>query len=716
MDNQLLVDSLSKSLISWYHIPPECSVYYVTGSTPEFENDTRYDVIVVLEEVEKSNQPIEYIKKCKEHLNALGRLFLAVNNRFALKYFCGDRDPYTGSNFDGIEGYKQGLSNQEEVFKGRCYSKAEWKEMLEAAGIDTHKFYSVFQDLKKPCLIYADGFMPNEDLSSRLFPLYNCPETIFLEEREIYDAVAKNDMLHQMAEAYLIECSFGGQLSDVLQVTSSMERGEENALFTVIHASGRVEKRAIYQKGKARILQLSQHSRELSNNGIQVVEHEIVDDAYIMPYIKDEIGQVYLKRILREDQQLFLKELDHFRDLIMKSSQIVKDDAGNGEGVILENGYMDMVPLNSFHKEGTFVFFDQEFKVPNLPANVLLWRMIATMYYGDKQMNSMLPMDVLLERYDLKRNLTKWQEIEWSFLSQLRNENQLKNFYKKYCPDVNIIFSNRRRMNYSEDNYQKLFVDIFYNTDSRKILLFGSGAYAKHFLSAYRFDCSVDALIDNDPNKWGTKLNGIPIVSPDSLRDLPDDSYKVIICVKNYKPIMQQLDALGVTGYSIYEKGREYPRRHCVREIETDRKKSSPKKYHVGYVAGAFDMFHIGHVNLLRKAKEQCDYLIVGVLSDQGIYNLKKKYPIIPAEDRVAVIQACKYADLVEELPVDKMGILDAYETYHFDVQFSGNDHANDPVWLSEQAYLRERGSDIVFFDYTQKVSSSMLREKIKGD
>ena len=140
------------------------------------------------------------------------------------------------------------------------------------------------------------------------------------------------------------------------------------------------------------------------------------------------------------------------------------------------------------------------------------------------------------------------------------------------------------------------------------------------------------------------------------------------------------------------------------------------KPYRLGYCAGAFDMFHIGHLNLLRRAKERCDYLIVGVMSDERMYDLKKKYPVIPCNERMQVVAGCRYVDQVEELPADRAGIMDAYNMFHFDCMFSGDDHADDPGWLAERERLREHGSDIVFVSYTKETSSSAIREKMKKD
>ena len=103
------------------------------------------------------------------------------------------------------------------------------------------------------------------------------------------------------------------------------------------------------------------------------------------------------------------------------------------------------------------------------------------------------------------------------------------------------------------------------------------------------------------------------------------------------------------------------------------------KKYKIGYTTGVFDMFHIGHLNILRRAKEQCDYLIVGVSTDELVEHDKNKTPIISFEDRMKIVEAIKYVD--EVVPQCDKNKFAAWEKYHFHKMFVGSDWKGTTQW-----------------------------------
>ena len=131
------------------------------------------------------------------------------------------------------------------------------------------------------------------------------------------------------------------------------------------------------------------------------------------------------------------------------------------------------------------------------------------------------------------------------------------------------------------------------------------------------------------------------------------------------------------------------------------------RRVKIGYLSGTFDLFHIGHLNLLRRAKKQCDYLIVGVHPDASH---KGKQTFIPFEERKAIVSACRYVDrVVDSCPEDS----DAWDKYHYDKLFVGSDYKGTERFIRYEKYFADKNVQIVYFDYTKGTSSTQIRNSI---
>ncbi len=774
MHEEEIIRNLPKALINWYAFEPGEKALFVSGgdeacevlcevleekkmkvasvpadSLSQLEADgqgtfgIKFDYIIAAGILERSGSPVELLSKLKALLAPSGRMLVGAENRFALRYFCGDKDRFSGHVLDSIDGYCKVVGKAKENLRGRAYTKAELAGMLTEAGFAGYKFYSVLPCLTRPQIIVSEGYSPNEAVDLRVFPQYNSPETIFLEEERLYADLMDNHMFHQMANAFLMECHIDGISPDIDQITVQGERSRDMAMATVIRDHKSVSKRALYPEGKYKIKELMDHSEYLRQHNVPVVEGRVQGDEYVMPYIDGQIATEYFKELLQSDKDGFVKELEAYKRIIEASSEHVpyeevnwqqfepgwekrkKDDPNIDKweklafgsekdrrdiGVILKRGYVDLVSINCFHTEKGFQFFDQELYLENFPANAIFIRTIDFIYKNSPQFEQILPREELLKHFNLYEHRSTWWAAGGVFLNKLRNDRMMAGYHRRCRREDRTVKSNRYRMDYTQEKYDRLFGSIFKGTDNRKIYLFGSGKYAEHFIKHFGQYYEIAGILDNNEDRWGDTVSGIRIFAPDCLKEI-DEPFKVFICIKYFEEVLSQLEEMEVKNISVYDPNIDYerPLRYTVHQEET-----APKKYHIGYVAGVFDLFHIGHLNILRRAKEQCDYLIAGVVSDEQVIKSKKTRPVIPFEERLEIVQACRYVDEAVMIPADRPNTEDAYYMYRFDAQFSGSDYAEDPAWLARKVFLQKHGSDMVFFPYTQTTSSTEIKDQIR--
>ena len=131
----------------------------------------------------------------------------------------------------------------------------------------------------------------------------------------------------------------------------------------------------------------------------------------------------------------------------------------------------------------------------------------------------------------------------------------------------------------------------------------------------------------------------------------------------------------------------------------------------MGYTTGVFDMFHIGHLNIIKRAKEKCDFLIVGVSTDE-LVAYKDKKVIIPHEERMAIVESIKYVDqVVSQMNMNK---IEAWRQLKFDVVFVGSDWQGTDKWNEYECQFNAVGVDVIYFPYTKSTSSTKLRETLE--
>lgn len=676
-----------------------------------------YDYIIGILAIENVDNPVDLLLKTRKCLKPTGKLILVTDNKLGLRYFCGEKT----LNYNGFFGNLNALSSfSESNNTKKNFLKAEIKDFLCSCGFNNINCYSILPNLYKPQLIFNENYTPTEKMENRYIPYYEDSDNIFLDEAKIYDALIKNNVFHEFANNYLFECSNFPLESNIFQITLSLDRKPENAMITVIEES-KVKKISV-SNNLEHICNLYENTLYLKKKSVPMVDCKIIDGVYEMPFIKGEIANTYLQCLFDNNIDDFFIKFDEYCELIKKSSETYESD---NLGIVLKKGFIDLVPINCFYINNQFVFFDQEYCYENLPLNVLIFRALILIYADDIIRQKKYPIEKLYKKYGIDLHLEEYKEIESSFLKSLRQEHSVC-YDKHHISSVRLlenqffIKQGRAYKNKNDILWQYLGnlkkESCFINLNDKNIVVWGTGNFAKKFLCFYKDELNIKYCIDSDVNKQGGTFLGFEIKSPDYLENLDTSSTKIIICMKYYKEVYASLLSIGFYDIGIYDANFIYPGRQVlVPELEKQTKNlDEKKKYNIGYIAGVFDLYHIGHLNMFKRAKEQCEYLIVGVSSDKYVTDIKKRIPFIPFEERIEMIRSCKYVDEVHEIPFEYRGTVEAFQKYHFDVQFSGSDYINDFWWLEQQKYLRQHGSELIFFPYTEQTSSTKIKSLIE--
>lgn len=139
---------------------------------------------------------------------------------------------------------------------------------------------------------------------------------------------------------------------------------------------------------------------------------------------------------------------------------------------------------------------------------------------------------------------------------------------------------------------------------------------------------------------------------------------------------------------------------------------SPGRRYSVGYASGVFDLFHVGHLNVLRRASERCEKLIVGVASDEYVTDLKGTAPVIPLDERLDIVSALAIVDRVVIDGSEDKTVM--WQRRNFDVIFKGDDWQGAEKGMRLEEDMRALGVDVVYFPYTVHTSSAMLRARLR--
>jgi cytidyltransferase-like protein len=679
----------------------------------DYQRQSNYDFDYIIWAIDETidtlskNDYENYFLKMKSLLKARGKILAVIPNRIGVRYFCGERDTKSTIPFEGITDDHCGIYR---------FSRDELLSFLKDISLNSIKLYYPLPDARNVQLIYTDQYPPGSEIKERIKVYVSRNSERLLSEYKLFNIFAENKVTATFSNHFIVECGNNVELSNVLYSAISSDRSRNRSFATNICSDGKVRKVPIYDEGVLGIEILKRNAAEQINRQIPSVKISIENNIAVMDKIEAPTLSNYIRTLVNDkDNYAVLKCMDMLYKYIINSSEYTSDNGlsklnENADwGPVLKKAYIEMIPVNCFFIDGDLLFFDQEYTMDNCPAGYVMFRAVNDIYNFVPKIRKLISFEEMQSRYNLKNLWSYYLKVENDFCRKLINEDIYLGRTIWEEDNDKILRNNRRGIKMSSDSVLRLYNPVL-DLKDKKLILFGAGKNADYFMDKYGDKYKVDFIIDNNSEKWGTEKRGIAIKSPEVIHSLIYGTYRIVIAIANYEPIIEQLNSMGLdeSSYRIFDRTID----DLLFLALSDAK--SEGKYNIGYVTGAFDLFHIGHLNLLKRCKERCHYLIAGVLTDEIIEKEKHKTPFIPFEERIEIISQCKYVD--RAIPVDKHNTnkIDAWKELRYGCLFSGSDHQGEPYWMTLQSKLRTLGSDLEFFPYTKSTSSTMLQKAIK--
>ena len=444
----------ARAIVERYKNYNNLTVYVGDLKDINFERKFDYIVLTGLLELqgngENYQEPyISYLKNLLKLLKSGGKILISLENRYGLKYFCGEIEPHTKEVFAGINKYS--------VQKGRgyCFDRQEIIDILKKSGVQNFKFYYPLPDYKLPQIIYSDNFLPSTEIKERMIPYYNS-RSLIASELNLYSDIARNGVFNFFANSFFIECGNNIEFSKIDYVAITSDRGQKRSFITSILGKKTVKKRAVYENGKEYLMKIKENLDELFLKGINVINCKMENYEIIMPFMKEPTLANYLRNIEINDKNKVLIIFDKLWDSIISSSDVsLKINEELSEyvddfdfGIILEKAYMELIPMNCFYIDGELIFFDQEFIKTNYPAKYVMFRALAFIH---NDIEKIVSIEEMKNRYKINDDMWNlFWKIELEFFGELRNTSLYRQYYIKR-DNLNRIEKNRKIMTLMSD-------------------------------------------------------------------------------------------------------------------------------------------------------------------------------------------------------------------------------------------------------------------------
>lgn len=392
----------------------------MVGNFNEMKFEQKFDYITLIGVLEYAaiftegeNPYRHFLSNIKKLLKPDGKLLIAIENRFGLKYWCGAPEDHTQRPFDGIDGYK----NTNTV---KTFSRTELMDILDAVGYKSIDFYYPYPDYKLPQAIYSDRYLPNKLDASKIRDFYVNESYFTAEERRIIGDIAENDVFPFFSNSFLVEASAEIENKDVKLNAAfyTYDRKKEYRVATYIFDNGTILKTPTSDYSVEHIKSVHNNYSNLVNSQINVLPEKLTDRGIESKYVALPDFQRIIKAASEKDEKSeYFALVDLFFENILKSSQII---SGNGIDAVLKTAYVDMTFTNCFFEGKKLIFFDQEWCIENITAGYIMFRAL-NHFFAHLRNDELMEKTYIYLGFD-DEHLKKYRKAECDFINSIFDE------------------------------------------------------------------------------------------------------------------------------------------------------------------------------------------------------------------------------------------------------------------------------------------------------
>ena len=417
----------------------------IVGNLNDIEFEKKFDYITLIGVLEyqgtyteSTNPYLDFLVKIKQLLKPDGKLLVAIENQYGLKYWCGMPEDHVGIPFEGINQYRDVERG------GRTFSKTALDTLIKESGFHNTYFYYPYPDYKLPTVIYSQDVLPSkkDTINSENFRDYSSADknTLIANEKKLYTDIVENGVFEFFANSFLVECSDSSQLGEITFARLTSERKEQYRMATRFTRDSTVEKKPLTMLcAQTHVRQLFKNVNILKQAGIKIVEYRADNGMVVSDYIEKPLLEDVILNALKEgNTDEIYRLIDLMYGEILRSSEQIswKDnilytlDLGIEEneelfGPILKIGFLDMSFRNAFYCEGEILWFDQEWVLEAVPAKFILYYVLTWLYYSYPQLEGACPSAEVIARYHMQDACEAFEKLRELFGYLVSDEAQV---------------------------------------------------------------------------------------------------------------------------------------------------------------------------------------------------------------------------------------------------------------------------------------------------